>query len=98
MCANCELRAVTALNYHPSIEGAVISGASDGIVATMEYSCLGGGRNRRGVSSVNRGVTEVDRCMLQDSSAISSIDIDMNSREILITSKLGGAAVLVSGY
>lgn len=87
---------VTALSYHPSLDSAVISGASDGVVATMEYACLGGGRNRRSASG--QGVSEVDRCLLKEASAITSIDIDKDSREILVTSKLGGAAVLVSGY
>ena len=62
----------------------------------MEYDCLGGGRGRRMASEY--GVTEVDVCMMTATSPVTDIDVDLNSREILVTSKLGGAAILTSGY
>ena len=94
----CDVLLVTALHHHPSIEGAVLSGCSRGVVAVMEYDCLGGGRGRRGGGQNKQGVTEVDRCLMTESSAISSIDTDTNSREILVTSELGGVSVVISGY
>eukprot|EP00602_Paraphysomonas_sp_CaronLab_P010657 CAMPEP_0185037502 /NCGR_PEP_ID=MMETSP1103-20130426/32012_1 /TAXON_ID=36769 /ORGANISM="Paraphysomonas bandaiensis, Strain Caron Lab Isolate" /LENGTH=327 /DNA_ID=CAMNT_0027575501 /DNA_START=21 /DNA_END=1001 /DNA_ORIENTATION=- len=89
---------VTALCAHPFIEGAVLSGASDGTVACMEFDVLGGGRGRRrpGRDSVGKAVIEVNQRLLQEPSAITSIDADISSKKILVTSKLGRARVLTA--